>query len=257
MFRRRFKLKTFDTSSVKDDASIGIVAKRRSGKSTLIKDLVFKLKPSRIIAFIGSEAADTYYAMFIPPTYIYKIWDVEKLRAIINYQRENYDGSEAKSLTIVIDDFGFDKSVMKSKILRELFMNGRHLGIRIIIAFQYLKDLPRENRGNIDIMFVMKELNRDNQRSLFDEFFNQFPDFKTFRTVLQQATNNYGILVQDQTNSDTSLANSVFTYKADPHINIFTAGAKKTIRVAKRLVSNKYRSQIRTGESNSTVFDLG
>jgi len=244
MSDRKYSLKYFDVKDVPADVTIGICAKRRGGKSTLIKQLIHDLNPRRIVALIGSEAANTFYNEFIPELFIHTTWDTPFLKRLLAYQRKNYNGDPNKIITLVIDDWTFDKAVMKSAIMIELMKNGRHLGFKIIIAFQYLKDLTRECRSQLDLLFVLRENNRPNQKNLYEEFFSVFPNFGTFTTVMNKATADYGVLVANNTATGTTIQETISYYKADLNLSDFYAGHNKSIEVAKKRLNSDFREGI-------------
>ena len=234
MSRRKLDLKYFRPDKIPRDSTIAIVSKRRTGKSTLIRNLVFDIKPSKVVAFIGSEAASTFYSKFIPDLFIYQHWDPEALQRIFAYQRAHFTGDDNDIITVIIDDFGFDTNVMKSRELRELFQNGRHLGIQVILALQFLRSVPLVNRGNFDIICVLKENNKNNQRILHEECFSVFETLADFRRVLTQTTADYGVLVQDNTSRGTTIEESVMYYRAKLDLPKFIACHQKGQKVAKR-----------------------
>lgn len=237
---KSFKFRFFNPTNCPIDSTIGIVAKRRSGKSVFIRNLLFDLNPARVVAFIGSKAANTFYYHFIPPLYIYQKWDEAHIEKILAHQELYYDGTPEKAITFVIDDFGCDKDVMKSKVMKSLFQNGRHLGIRVIIAFQYLKDVAAANRGNFDVMCVLKEVNRNNQRALFDEFFSTFENFPTFSTILKKATADFGVLIQDNTADGSKVTDSVSLYRAKMDLPDFVVCGEKEKEVNRRYLCDDF-----------------
>ena len=241
---RKIELKYLRLCKIPLDSTIVIVAKRRSGKSTLIRNFLHDLNPPRVVAFIGSESATAYYSTFISPLYIHTSWDPQVLQAIIEHQRRYYDGNPKKILTMVVDDWGFDKNVMKSKELRELMQNGRHIGIQIMIAVQFLRSIPLENRGNFDIICVLRENNRNNQKILHEECFSVFDTLADFRRVLQSATNNYGVLIQDNTSKETGVEHCVRYYQASDELSPFVVGHSKALEVSRHYLKDEFRDGI-------------
>lgn len=238
---RKIELKYLRLDRIPRDSTIAIVAKRRSGKSTLIRNILYEMNPNRVVAFIGSESGTAYYSQFISPLYIHTTWDPQIIQAIIDHQRTYFDGDPRKILAIVIDDWGFDKVVMKSKELRELMQNGRHIGVQVIIAVQFLRSIPFENRGNFDIICVLRENNKNNQKILHEECFSVFDTLADFRRVLQQTTDNFGVLVQDNTSRQTGIEHCVRYYKANENLAPFTVGDPKGKEVNDNFLKNEFK----------------
>lgn len=241
MSARKVDLKYFRPDKIPRDSTIAIVAKRRSGKTTLIRNFVLDIRPQRVIAFVGSEEANKTYAEFIPPLYIYTHWDPEGLQRIFKYQRDNFDGDEKNIITVIVDDFGFDTDVMKSREMKELFQNGRHLGIQVILAVQFLRSVPLVNRGNFDIICVLRENNKNNQRILHEECFSVFNRLSEFRRVLMQATADYGVLVQDNTVTGTSIEDCVMYYKAKTDLPDFMSTHLKGQLVSRQRTKEEFQ----------------
>lgn len=235
----KIRLHHFKPNKIPHDSTIAVISKRRTGKSTLIRSLICETKPTRIMAFIGSASATTFYNDFIPELFIYEEWDEEVIMRVIAYQEKHYDGTRKMALTIVIDDFGFDKKVMQSSVLRRLFQNGRHLGIQVIISLQFLRSMPLVNRGNFDIICVLRENNYNNKRMLYEECFAGFEKFAIFKRVLDQATVDYGVLVQDNTKPGTGPSDTVSFYKASPDTESFNAGHLKGLYLSHKYIQGK------------------
>ena len=65
------KLKKFDMKSIRDDKVIVFIGKRETGKSFLVKDLLYHKRDMPIGTVIsGTEGANAFYSNMIPK-YIY------------------------------------------------------------------------------------------------------------------------------------------------------------------------------------------
>ena len=75
----------------------------------------------------------------------------------VDRTRENLRKKNCEICIIILDDCLYDKSVLKSSAMREIFLNGRHLHIAMIICAQYVMDLSPDLRTNVDYIYAMRE----------------------------------------------------------------------------------------------------
>jgi hypothetical protein len=116
---------------------------------------------------------------------------------------------------VVLDDLAFDSSIMKKPVMRYIFMNGRHLNIFLIFSSQYVADLgPPAIRANIDVLVVCREAIQANRFRLYNMFFGVFDTFEDFNKVLNACTENYGVLVLDNTKLSNNPTDCCFFWKA-------------------------------------------
>lgn len=204
-----------------------IVGKKGSGKSTVIQDMMYYLSKSnvpRICVFSGTEVANGFYSQHVPPTFIFNGDDVqERLQSIMQHQIDlgikknvgEIDENTDTRVVIILDDLGFKKKLFGSDVMKEMFMNGRHHGIIMIIAIQYVKSLTPALRTNTDVVFVMKQNDSPSKQSLYESYFGIFDKPAEFRNVLEGCTENFSSMVMDNRGAPSShIPNHVFWYKA-------------------------------------------
>ena len=203
-----------------------VIGKKNTGKSTLIQDILYYLSKTgmpRACVFSGTEESNGFYKKFIPGTFIFDDQDVENsLKAIVSNQKKlamqkrlgELDNNLDTRIVIVLDDIGYKKDILKSEIIRQIFMNGRHHHIILIVACQYCMDLTPDLRTNADYVYVLKQNADKNKRSLYENFFGALDKPKDFSTVLDACTQNYQCLVLDNTIPTTIIPNICFWYKA-------------------------------------------
>ena len=103
---------------------------------------------------------------------------------------------------------------MKTKAIRELFMNGRHWDLFVLITMQYVMDIEPAIRTNTDYIFVLKEAIRENREKLYKSFFGVFPSFAVFDALFLEVCQNHRCLVLDQTSVSTDVESCVYWYKS-------------------------------------------
>ena len=201
-----------------------LIGKRNTGKSTLVNDVLYFTnlnKTPRVCVFSGTEEANGNYAQFIPSTFIYNDNNVEQnLQNILDQQKiltkKKILGRLPKNcdirITLILDDIGYKRGTLRSEVVRQIAMNGRHYGISMVVACQYVCDCPVDVRTNTDYVFVLKQ--NGCIINLYKNFFSGFDKKKDFKTVLDACSNNYECLVLDNTKPTTNIAEVCFFYKA-------------------------------------------
>lgn len=201
-----------------------IIGKRNTGKSTIIQDVLFSISKRnmpRVCIFSGTEEANGFYKQFVPGTFIHTEQYVEEtLQVILDGQKEltrklklgKIKPDSDIRITLVLDDVGYKRGALRTEVLRQIFMNGRHYGITVILAVQYVCDVPVDLRTNTDYVFVMKQ--NGSVKNLYENFFSGFETLKDFKTVLNACTENYESFVLDNTMPSTDVAKVCFYFKA-------------------------------------------
>lgn len=233
----RMRFKKFDLNDMCDHATIALIAKRASGKSWLVKEILKVRKdiPSSVV-ICKTEKLNSFYSKLIPDSYIYYNFETEILGRIFARQKKlNQDNKKRLKLKkkekddrvlLVMDDCMSDKNWVKDPNIGELFFNGRHYHISFILTMQYSKGLPPDMRGNLDYVFLLAEDFICNRRRLYDDYAGMFPTFDIFQQVFTELTDNYGCMVINNRKHTKNIEDKVFWYKAE-ETKDFTIGSKR------------------------------
>ena len=217
-------LKKFNMGQVSDDAVCVFIGRRRTGKSVLLQDLLYHKRDIPYgVCISPTEVASPFFQQFIPKTYIYNEFDEYKVQKILERQVDIKKRIERDSgfradprLCLVMDDCLYDNDWARTKVIRSLFMNGRHYKILYCLTMQYAMGIPPNLRGNVDYAFIMREPQLANRKRLFDQYAAAFPDFGMFCQVMDQL-DKHECLVIDNNSDSNRLEDQVFWYKADIH----------------------------------------
>jgi hypothetical protein len=212
----QISLKKFDPSTIEDTRIVTIIAKRGTGKSFLVRDLLYhKRHISKGIAVSATEESNSFYGEFIPDLFIYNEFKLEILERLMDRQKIlKKKGHKNEKAFLVLDDCMYNKAQWKQKKVVELFYNGRHYNIFTVLTNQWAYDLLPNLRSNIDIIFIGKDVVRQNRERLWKSFGGIFPTFNEFCVTLDTVTENYGWLVIDQTKNSNNLEDCAFWYRA-------------------------------------------
>jgi hypothetical protein len=244
------ELKKFDMKSIsfKPNENKGpvvvLIGKRDTGKSFLVRDLLYYQQEIPIGTVIaGTEEGNGFYNKMVPKIFIHNEYNTAIIENILKRQRtvlkqvkhemETYKRSTIDPRAFVIlDDCLYDATWTRDKMMRLLFMNGRHWKIMLVITMQYPLGIPPTLRTNIDYVFILRENYIANRRRIYENYAGMFPTFEAFNQVMDQCTENYECLVINNNSKSNKLQDQVFWYKADNH-NDFKLGSKEFWELSK------------------------
>ncbi len=246
------ELKKFDMKSIsfKPNENKGpvvvLIGKRDTGKSFLVRDLLFYQQEIPIGTVIsGTEEGNGFYAKMVPKLFVHNEYNTAIIENILKRQRtvlkqikkemETYKRSTIDPRAFVIlDDCLYDATWTRDKMMRLLFMNGRHWKIMLVITMQYPLGIPPTLRTNIDYVFILRENYIANRKRIYENYAGMFPTFESFCQVMDQCTENYECLVINNNSKSNKLHDQVFWYKADGHGD-FRLGSKEFWELSKGL----------------------
>lgn len=235
---RNLRLTKFDMSRIRDDSVVVFIGKRNTGKSFLIRDLLWNKRSIPIGTVIsGTEGANSFYSQIVPSILIHEEFNPQIVSNVLKRQqiltKHMMKEKEARGSSqvdrrnfFIMDDCMFDNKWVTDKFIRSLFMNGRHYGILYILALQYVMGIPPVLRGNVDYVFILRENLVSSRRRIYEQFAGIFPTFEFFCQIMDQCTENYECLVIHNGSQSNRLEECVFWYKAEPHPD-FKIGPKE------------------------------
>jgi len=227
----KIQLKKFDIRNIKNDSVVLFIGKRNTGKSFLLKDLLYNNRTLPIGMVISpTETANHFFENFIPNMLIHDEYSPATLERFVNRQKKiaeqytldkkQYGGSEIDpSAFLILDDCLYDKTWVNDKNIRYLFMNGRHVKVFLMITMQYPLGVPPQLRANVDYVFILRENQIKQQQRIYEQYAGMFHSFEAFSTVMNACTENYECLVIDNKVQSNKLEDQVYWYKAVDHTN--------------------------------------
>jgi len=242
---RKFSMKdiSFNPNENKG-AVVVLIGRRDTGKSYLVRDLLWYHQDIPIGTVIsGTEAGNGFYSSHVPKLFIHDEYNAVIIENILKRQKtvlkqikkemETYKRTNIDPRAFVIlDDCLYDATWTRDKMMRLLFMNGRHWKIMLIITMQYPLGIPPNLRTNIDYVFILREPYIANRKRIWENYAGMFPTFESFCQVMDQCTENFECLVINNNSKSNKLHDQVFWYKADNH-NEFRLGSKEFWELSK------------------------
>ena len=230
-------LNKFDITKCSDDSVIVALGKRKSGKSYLIKDIMYYHRDIPVGTVIsGTESANAFYSDMVPKLFIHGEYKAEiidnilKRQTVLTKKAKKEERLYGKTCLdprafLIMDDCLHDSCFKRDKNIRYIFMNGRHQKIMFILPMQYPLGVPPDLRTNVDFTFIFRENNYGNRKRIYENYASIFPTFEFFNVVMDQVTEGYGCLVIDNTTRSNKLEENVFWYEAEMH-EPYTLGNK-------------------------------
>jgi hypothetical protein len=249
-------LKKFDMKNIsfRPDENKGpvvvLIGRRDTGKSFLVRDLLYYHQDIPIGTVIsGTEAGNGFFAAHVPKLFIHDEYNTAIIENILKRQKtvmkQIKKEMEAYKRTtidprafVILDDCLYDNKWTKDKMMRLLFMNGRHWKVMLIITMQYPLGIPPNLRTNIDYVFILREPYIANRRRIWENYAGMFPTFESFCQVMDQCTEHFECLVINNNAKSNKLQDQIFWYKAANHSN-FRLGSKEFWELSKDIDSDE------------------
>jgi hypothetical protein len=223
-------IRKFNMDKMTINPNIAIIAKRRSGKSILILDMINNLHNKyiykKILIISPTDKLVNFYndKLLSKKEYVDKVQIIYELDYTIieemihvQYkllkQDKNIINTDNNVLIILDDCLASKGDWMKNKIMMELFYNSRHYGITLITCMQFPMGISPEIRLNFDYVFMFAENFVSNKKRLYDHYVNMIPKFITFVDIFDELTKNYGCFIVSNTGK-CEIINKIFHYIA-------------------------------------------
>ena len=223
-------LRRFDMRRIPQDAVCVFIGRRRTGKSTLVRDLLYHHQEMPLGTVIsGTEESNSFYGKMIPPLFIHGEYNAAILANFVKRQKlvmskimkEQAAGQMQSRIDprsfMILDDCMYDDSWTHDKNIRYLFMNGRWLKVFFLITMQYPLGIQPALRTNVDFVFILREPYLSNRKRIFENYGSAFPSFEFFCQIMDQCTQNYECLVINNNTQSNKLEDAIFWYKAEMH----------------------------------------
>ena len=254
------ELKKFDMRSITFKANeskgpvVVLIGRRDTGKSFLVRDLLYYHQDIPIGTVIsGTEEGNGFYGKLVPKLFIHNEYNSAIIENILKRQKQvikqiNKEMQQFNRTTIdprtfvILDDCLYDNSWSRDKLMRCLFLNGRHWKVMLVITMQFALGIPPALRTNIDYVFILRDPYISNRRRIYENYAGMFPTFEAFCQIMDQCTENYECLVINNNTKSNKLQDQIFWYKADGHGD-FRLGSREFWELSKQLNDDEEEDQ--------------
>jgi hypothetical protein len=242
-------IKLFDIKKIKKDSIIICIGRRGTGKSFLIKDILYHNRDIPMGTVIShTDHLQHYYDKFIPTMLIYKKYEASTLENLFKRQTKaiTEKWKDPNAFLLLDDCLGDAKNWSKDEWIKETFFNGRWYKLLFICAMQAPMGIPPSFRTNIDYTFLLKNNNTADREKIYKHYAGVFPSREMFDSVMDTCTEDHNCLVIDNTSTSNKLEDQVFFYKAKDN-GPFKICSKKIWE----LNNDKYNQDVSFNNSNS------
>jgi hypothetical protein len=215
------EINEFDLRQVDDNPSSvwHIIGAPASGKTHFIQFLFYALKHiyAAAVAYNGSEESQNAYTPLIGGAFTSATYNEHDHKRNISRQvicfKEN---CEYNKIIHVIDDFGFDKKVGKSKSISKAHKNGSQwLHELQLMGYQSIRDIDESLINSPSKVFIFMEKEDSNRRKIHKAYFKTLiPEYKDFCQLMNDICKKHYCLVVDLRKQSSDLADCVSWFKA-------------------------------------------
>lgn len=232
----KFMILEFKLESMVPDPSIVMIAKRGSGKSYAVRDIVYRYRHIPCGSVIApTDQMNPFYKYFFPDLYIHyeissTILKKIMVRQVLMIEKMKQLKKQGKKLDpsgiLVMDDcLASKKSWARDETIMTILMNGRHYKLTYILTMQTPLGIEPDLRLNFDYVFLLKEDSQINMKKLWDNYASIFPSLNIFKKAFSKCTSDHRCMVIDNRKPADNIHDKVFWYKAV--YREFTFGSKK------------------------------
>jgi len=221
----KFKIIQFKLDKMVPNPAIVMIAKRRSGKSWITRDIVhhFRHIPGGVV-IAPTDEMTSFYKFFFPDLYIHYECNDVLLHRILRRQILMVDKQKEKKkqgkkvdpagILIMDDCLARKKAWAKDENIFTILMNGRHFKLTYILTMQTPLGITPELRLNFDYIFLLKEDSAINKKKLWINYASMFHTLHQFEEVFKACTSNFCSMVIDNRGSADDIQEKVFWFKA-------------------------------------------
>lgn len=237
----KLSIRKFDPSTMAVNSVILCIGKRGSGKTCLIRDLMYNMRNKLDfgVAVSPTEESNQAFSAYVPRSCIYSDYSPGVLDMLMKTQRQQVKRGKFRHVYLILDDMAYEKKVLSSTPMRQLLYNGRHSKITFCYAVQYLVDFPAAFRAQVDYVFCLRDNVMTSKEKLWKFFFGMFQDFRDFNKTFTACTQGYDCIVLDNTVKSNNIADSVFWYRAEPELPKFQLGRQVYWDLDRRFFKDK------------------
>lgn len=218
-------IELFRPETIKPHRIMFFIGPRGTGKTDISFDILYHLRSRFHFGCSMCPTLETNLRLLdgvIPSAWMYdQGYSEDQLQKLLGICKGLKKRRKNPNALNYMDDCMADKKIFNKPLMRDIFMNGRHFGLTMMIAMQYLMDIPIELRSQVDYLFLMRDDSHVNREKLWKYYFGMFRKFEDFNAVFEKCTENFGALVLDKTiPTSNKLSNRLFWYRGLPEAQL-------------------------------------
>lgn len=214
------EIEEFDFRCVDDDPSAVwfYIGSPSSGKTFAMQFTFYALKHkfSCAVAYCGTEDTQNSFGPIIGGAFVSSTYNEHDHKRNISRQIIcSKEKCEYNGIIHVIDDFGFNQKVFKTKSVLSTLKNGRWYNQLELMGFQSIRDIDDAIINAPSRVFVFMEKEESNRRKLHKAYFKTLvPEYKDFCQLMNDICKKHHCLVVDLRKQSSELKECVTWFKA-------------------------------------------
>lgn len=196
------------------DSCVTLVAKRKSGKSYLLRHIVkhYAHNYSKIFVCCPTEELRPFYSSFVPSNCIFPTYTEEwgnELLLRLHVANKGTDEKDMKRVLLILDDLVSDIDLHHSSSIETIYSRGRHLGITMCLTTQYLKNVSPLIRSNSDFILVGQQ-NKASVELLCSDFLSGDINKQDFMKLYNKNTFDFNFLMINCSSTKTGALDEIY-----------------------------------------------
>lgn len=231
-------IRKFDPDSMRQHKIVLIIGPQYSGKSWLLKDLLYWINPSFPVLVNPNEFATGFFGSVLLKQCKKQTLDNNWLeqfcgrqRYLLDFNKQNHRNLDCGA-ALIMDHFTGDLTTQLKWHLNPnfkfLFQSGKDACTTLVVTSPFPLKLPPHYLASVDYVFMLRDTNKTNKKKLFTDFGGMFGTFENFEDIYDDCTHNYRALVIDRTvRRPKDITDQVFWYRAPRDPRRFRVGSPK------------------------------
>jgi len=217
-----YNIHELDLEKLEMSCSFLILGPPGVGKSTFIKNILFKVKHKYPICRAVCSVPKPYeeYCSIIPPLFVFSEFDIKRENEFVDRQKKlacNKNAKDEKYSIIIYDDVdNRDNKRAINSFFSDLYKRGsRHYNSLILNVNQYAIDYPPDVRSASTYIVIFRYSSDSDLEKIFTSFIPQniFKDKKTFINIFNQLTGGFSCMIIKKNARSSELKDCIFFYQ--------------------------------------------
>ena len=182
----------FDIHEIRNDATIALFGRRRTGKSFLTRWILYNKRKVFPFGMVMTETKfNLFWEKYVNKNSIYSGYDPEVLVRLMKRQgalvKTKKHGQDPR-VFVILDDVAGSGSLSHDPTLKKLFYNGRHYKCFIVVTSQWFKALAPGCRENAEYIFLFGMNNLEEMEAIRKEYAGQIEPELFYRMLYRYAS---------------------------------------------------------------------